>query len=157
LAGSYYLEHLTDEIQRQAEVYIDRIDEMGGALKAVELGYFQREIQESAYRYQRQVEEGERTVVGVNKYIAAAEEEPENLLRVDRTVQKQQIEFLQKVKDGRDQKAVGRALKDLAAAARGDENLMPALLECVQKYASLGEICDVLREVFGEYREQAVV
>jgi methylmalonyl-CoA mutase N-terminal domain/subunit len=157
LAGSYYLEYLTDEIQRRVEEYIAAIDELGGALKAVELGYFQKEIQNSAYRYQRQVEAGQRTVVGVNKYVVPGEEESRNLLRVDPAVQKQQIRSLEKIKKERDEKAVHSALEKLRDAASGDDNLMPPILGCVERYATLGEICDVLREEFGEYRERAVM
>jgi methylmalonyl-CoA mutase N-terminal domain/subunit len=156
LGGCYYLEHLTDEIQRQVEGYLGQIEEMGGALRAVELGYFQREIQESAYRYQRQIEERERVVVGVNKY-TTPEEEPENLLKVDPEVQRQQMKSLSETKRRRDRGAVQAALMRLQDSARGQENLMPLILECVEGYATVGEICDVLRGVFGEHREQVVV
>jgi methylmalonyl-CoA mutase N-terminal domain/subunit len=157
LGGSYYLEYLTDEIQRGVEEYLREIDQMGGALKAVELGYFQREIQESAYRSQRQIERQEQVVVGVNEYASPEEGEVENLLKVNPEVQRQQILFLNKIKGERDQRAVDTALEKLRATARGQENLMPPILECVERYASIGEICDVLRSVFGEYREQVVV
>lgn len=156
LGGSYYLEHLTDEIQRGVEEYIKKIDQMGGALQAVERGYFQKEIQKSAYRYQQQIERQERVVVGLNKY-ASSPEEPSNLLKVDPRVQRQQVLSLSRMKSGRDQGAVDAALKDLRAAASGQDNLMPLILDCVQSYATVGEICDVLREVFGEYKEEVVI
>jgi methylmalonyl-CoA mutase N-terminal domain/subunit len=157
LGGSYYLEYLTDEIQRRAQEYIAKIDEMGGALRAVEQGYFQKEIQKSAYRYQRQVESGDRTVVGVNRYLVAEEEEPEKILQVNPAVQMEQIRSLAEMKRSRDQRAVDEALSRLRLAAAGTDNLMSPIAECVKRYATLGEICDVLREVFGEYQEQVVL
>ncbi|BAD40171.1 acyl-CoA mutase large subunit family protein [Symbiobacterium thermophilum] len=150
LAGSYYVEHLTGEIERQAMAYIAKIDEMGGAVRAIERGYMQREIQEAAYQYQRQVESGERVVVGVNRF-QVEEPAPTNLLRVDPAVQEAQRRKLAEVKARRDQAAVGRALAALRAAAAGTDNLMPPILEAVKAYATLQEICDVLRDVFGEY------
>jgi len=157
LGGSYYLEYLTDQMQKGVEEYIRQIDEIGGTIKAVERGFFQREIQRSAYAYQRQVEKGQQVVVGVNRYVTEGQEEPENLLRVDPQVQKQQIRSLRRVKEGRDQGAVDKALKRLRSTASGDENLMPPILECVERYATLGEICDILRDVFGEYKEEVVL
>jgi len=157
LGGSFYLEYLTDEIERQAKEYIARIDELGGALQAVEQGYFQKEIQRSAYRYQQQVESGERTVVGVNSYMTEEAGEPESLLRVDPRVQMKQIESLAERKAGRDRQAVDQALGRLRTAARGSDNLMDPIVECVKAHATLGEICDVLREVFGEYKEKVIV
>ncbi len=151
LAGSYYVEHLTGEIERQAMAYIAKIDEMGGAVRAIERGYMQREIQEAAYQYQRQVESGERVVVGVNRF-QVEEPAPTNLLRVDPAVQEAQRRKLAEVKARRDQAAVGRALADLRAAAQGTDNLMPPILAAVKAYATLQEICDVLRGVFGEYQ-----
>ncbi len=150
LAGSYYVEHLTGEIERQAMAYIAKIDEMGGAVRAIERGYMQREIQEAAYQYQRQVESGERVIVGVNRF-QVEEPAPTNLLRVDPAVQEAQQRKLAEVKAWRDQAAVGRALAALRAAAAGTDNLMPPILEAVKAYATLQEICDVLRDVFGEY------
>ena len=157
LGGSYYLEYLTDEIQQQVEEYLRKVDEMGGALRAVELGFFQKEIQESAYRYQRQIEGLERVVVGVNEYISTEQEAVEHLLKVDPEVQRQQILFLKKTKAQRDQGAVSAALETLRAAALGQENLMPPILECVERYATIGEICDMLRGVFGEYKEHVAL
>jgi len=151
LAGSYYVEHLTGEIERQAAAYIAKIDEMGGAVKAIERGYVQREIQEAAYQYQRQVESGERIIVGLNKF-QMEEVPPENLLTVDPAVQEAQRRRLAEVKARRDQAAVDRALAALRTAAQGTANLMPPILDAVRAYATLQEICDVLRAVFGEYR-----
>ncbi len=157
LGGSYYLENLTDEIERRAREYIVKIDELGGALQAVEKGYFQTEIQKSAYRYQRQVESGDRAVVGVNRYAADEEEEPDNLLRVNPAVQKEQVESLARMKKGRDRRALKEVLDRLRMVAAGGDNLMPPVVECVKQNATLGEICDVLREVFGEYQEKVVI
>ena len=157
LGGSYYLEHLTDEIERRAREYIVKIDEIGGALQAVEEGYFQKEIQKSAYRYQRQVESGDRAVVGVNRYAADQEEEPDNLLRVNPGVQKEQLESLARMKKGRDRRAMEEVLDRLRVVAAGGDNLMPPIVECVKQNATLGEICDVLREVFGEYQEKVFI
>ena len=151
LGGSYYVENLTREIYKKAEEYIQKIDEMGGAVSAIERGYVQKEIQESAYRYQREIETGERTVVGVNRF-QVEEEKPTNLLRVDPAVRLAQIEKLKALRSERDKKKVIKALDQVRKAAQSSDNLMPPILGAVKAYATLGEICDVLREVFGEYR-----
>ncbi len=151
LGGSYYLEALTKEIYERAESYIKKIDNMGGAVAAVEQGYIQREIQDSAYRYQREIEKEERVVVGVNRF-QTEETKPNNLLRVDPATRTAQIEGLKKLKQNRDPERVERSLFYLKSGAEGSENLMPLILEAVKAYATLGEICDVLREVFGEYQ-----
>jgi methylmalonyl-CoA mutase N-terminal domain/subunit len=156
LAGSYYIENLTNEIEQQVWEYLDKIDEMGGALRAIEMGYFQKEIQNSAYEYQKAVESGEEIIVGVNKF-ETQEEPPKDLLTVDVSVQEGQIERLKKLKQNRDNHAVEASLKALETAAGTDENLMPYILECVESYATLGEICNVLRDVFGEYEETVVL
>jgi methylmalonyl-CoA mutase N-terminal domain/subunit len=156
LAGSYYVEHLTDEIERRALKYIERIDEMGGAVEAVESGFVQREIQQAAYAYQKAVESGERVVVGVNKFITDSPP-PKNLLRVDPKVREEQIAVLAKLKDQRDNQAVKQGLAALKKAALGDDNLMPPILDCVRSYATLGEICDTLRQVFGEYQAPTTI
>jgi len=150
-AGSYYVEYLTNEIEKAAREYIDRIEAMGGSAKAIEQGYMQREIQDSAYQYQRQVEQGERIIVGMNKF-QIEEEPPKNLLRVDPAVQEAQVRKLAEVKARRDAAAVERALADLRTAAQGTANLMPPILAAVKAYATLQEICDVMRDVFGEYQ-----
>lgn len=151
LAGSYYVESLTNRIEEEARTYIDRIGDMGGSVKAIESGYMQREIQESAYQYQRQVETGKRVIVGMNKF-QVEEAPPENLLRVDMSVQEAQVQKIAAVKARRDGAAVAAALADLRTAAQGTANLMPPILAAVKAYATLQEICDVLRDVFGEYR-----
>ncbi len=151
LAGSYYIEALTNEIESRAKEYIEKIDALGGALAAIERGFIQREIQESAYCYQRAVEQGEQIVVGVNEFVIQ-EKTTLRRLRVDPAVQKQQIERLQALRERRDNEEVQNLLTRLRGAAQGTENLLPIILECVEAYATLGEICGVLREVFGEYR-----
>jgi methylmalonyl-CoA mutase N-terminal domain/subunit len=150
LAGSYYIEHLTKTIEDQAMDYIRQIDDLGGAATAIEKGFVQREIQESAYRYQRAVEQGERVVVGLNKF-QVKEPKPSNLLRVDPAVRDMQMEKLARLRESRDNGKVQAALAVLKKAAQGTENLMPPILEAVRAYATLGEICDTLRGVFGEY------
>jgi len=156
LAGSYYIESLTNRIEGEAQDYIRRIDEMGGAVAAVENGFIQREIQDSAYRYQRAVETGDRIVVGLNKF-KTDEAKPSDLLRVDPAVRERQVEKLKQLKSQRNQKAVDQALTALTAAARGNDNLMPPIIEAVKAYATLGEICDTLRGVFGEYEAPVTI
>jgi methylmalonyl-CoA mutase N-terminal domain/subunit len=156
LAGSYYVEALTREIEERVEAYIEKIDEMGGAPTAIEKGYIQREIQDSAYQYQREIEKEERVVVGVNRF-QAEEEKPTNLLRVDPAVQISQIEKLKKLKSERDEEAVKKNLAQLKQAAEGSENLIPPIFDAVKAYATLGEICDVMREVYGEYQQVTTV
>lgn len=152
LAGSYYLENLTNEIYERAAAYIRKIDKLGGAAEAIEKGFVQREIQDSAYRYQREIEKEERIVVGQNRF-QVEEEKPTNLLRVDPAVRTSQIERLKKLRSERDDKMVEKGLADLKQGAEGDRNLIPLMLEAVKAYATLGEICDVLRGVFGEYQQ----
>jgi len=156
LAGSYYVEELTREIEKRVMTYIKKIDEMGGAPAAIEKGYIQREIQDSAYQYQREIEKEERVVVGVNRF-QAEEEKPTNLLRVDPAVRISQIEKLKKLKSEREDEAVKKRLSRLKQAAEGSGNLMPPILDAVKAYATLGEICDVLREVYGEYQQVTTV
>ncbi len=156
LAGSYYIESLTDQIEAKAQEYIDKIDQMGGAVAAIEKGYIQKEIQESAYRYQREIEKGERIVVGLNKFQVKEEEKPVDLLKVDPAVADRQIARLKELKASRDNAAVQKALAELKTAAEGDANLMPPILAAVKSLATLGEICDTLRAVFGEYQMAAM-
>ena len=156
LAGSYYLENLTDEIEKRAGDYIEQIDRMGGAVAAIEKGFIQKEIGDSAYRYQREVEKGERIVVGLNKFQAEKEEKPTGLLVVDPAVADRQEARLKELKNTRDQSAVQQALAELKSAAEGTGNLMPPILKAVTVLATLGEICDTLRSVWGEY-EMTVV
>jgi len=151
LAGSYYVEALTNEIESRAREYVEKIDALGGALAAIERGFIQREIQESAYRYQRAVEQGEQIVVGVNEF-AVEEKTTLRRLKVDPVVQKRQIERLQALRERRDGEKAQNLLTQLREAAQSEENLLPIILECVEAYATLGEICGVLREAFGEYK-----
>jgi len=151
LAGSYLIESWTDEIERRAVDYIEKIDAMGGALKAIEQGYVQREIQESAYRWQMAVDRRANIVVGVNRF--RADEHLElDLLRVDPTVGQRQAVRLKALRERRDNEAVSISLARLEAGARGNDNLMPLILDAVEQYATLGEICGVLRTVYGEYQ-----
>lgn len=156
LAGSYYVESMTDRIEKEALDYIARIDNMGGAVKAIERGYVQQEIQDAAYAYQMDIESGERIVVGMNKF-QIKEAPPSGLLRVDPAVGAQQSKKLQDLRAKRDNKAVEAALLALKRAAAGNENLMPLILAAVRCYATLGEICDVLRSVFGEYQQKVIL
>ncbi len=151
LAGSYYVEALTNEIESRAQDYIKKIDGIGGALAAIERGFIQREIQESAYRYQRAVERGEQIVVGVNEFVAQ-EETTLRRLKVDPVVQKRQIERLKALRERRDGEKVQVLLTRLRETAQDEGNLLPIILECVEAYATLGEICSVLRKAFGEYK-----
>ena len=150
LAGSYYVEALTDQIERQAVDYIRRIDEMGGAVRAVECGFIEGEIQDSAYRFQKAVESGDQVIVGMNRF-QTEETLPSGLLRVDPAVRQTQISRLQKLRSERDSSAVAAALVELETVAEGNGNLMPSILAAVKKRVTLGEICNVLRKVFGEY------
>ncbi len=161
LAGSYFVEYLTDEIEKRAQEYIEKIDAMGGALAAIESGYIQREIQESAYRYQRAVDRKEQIVVGVNEFTVSAETTSLQLLKVDPAVREQQMARLVALKQRRDNGRVENLLAKLEQTAlrqaypepsRREENLLPVILECVESYATLGEICGALRRVFGEYK-----
>ncbi|MBI5250859.1 MAG: methylmalonyl-CoA mutase family protein [Desulfomonile tiedjei] len=150
LAGSYYIEALTDEIERRASEYIKKIDEMGGAVRAVECGYIEDEIHESAYSFQKAVESGERVIVGVNRFQTDTPY-PTGLLRVDPAVGKRQVERLEKLRAERNNPAVTAALEELRKTAQSNGNLMPPILKAVKERATLGEICNVLREIFGEY------
>jgi len=152
LGGSYYIEKLTDRIEEEAVKYIEQIEDLGGALRAIEMGFQQREIQEASYRYQMAVDNRRRTVVGVNEFTAEEDRRPE-ILRVRPEVVKRQIERLDRVRAERDGARAGNLLRLLDEAARSQANLMPVLIECVENYVTVGEICLVLRGVFGEQRE----
>ncbi|MDK2877564.1 MAG: methylmalonyl-CoA mutase, N-terminal domain [Thermoanaerobacteraceae bacterium] len=156
LAGSYYVEHLTNTIEQKAREYIDKIDKLGGAAKAIEKGFMQQEIQDSAYRYQMEVESGRRIVVGVNKF-QIEEEPPKGLLKVNPEVGIMQEKKLKELKSTRDNLAVAEALKELERVAKTDDNLMPVILKCVKSYCTLGEICNTLRKVFGEYKASITI
>ncbi len=155
LAGSYYVEQLTDSIEEKANEYLKTIEDMGGALQAIERGYVQREIQESAYRFQRSVEAGESTVVGVNRFTTDEAQQPP-VLRIDPEATQAQLSRLEGVRARRDPMAVATALKRVEEAARGSENTMPAFIEAVENDVTLGEICDTLRHVWGVYQEAIV-
>ncbi len=157
LAGSYFIEYLTDEIEQRAEAYIDRIEAMGGAVKAVEEGYIQREIQNAAYRTQQAIEAGDEIVVGVNRF--QVEEQPlADILRMDAAAQEAQIERVRALRASRDNRRVAELLSQIEMTAREpNAPLMPLFVEAVQAYATLGEISDVLRQVFGEYRAPTMI
>jgi len=152
VGGSYYIEHLTDSLEKEAGNYIAKIDNLGGAVAAIEQGYQQREIQDSSYRYQKEIESGKRTVVGVNKFVSPYPKIV-GLLRVKPEVEKRQKERTAQVRKDRNNSDVRKALKRLEDITRSKDNTMPAFLECVEAYATLGEICDVLRKIFSTQKE----
>jgi methylmalonyl-CoA mutase N-terminal domain/subunit len=156
LAGSYYVEKITDEIEEEAAAYIKKIDEMGGMVRAIEQRYPQGEIERSAYKYQQEIERKERVIVGVNRYVTEEDAQPE-ILTISEEATRRQIDRLHKVRAERDAATVTRALDALEEAARGDANLMPLILDAVQAYASVGEVCDRLRNAFGEYEENTTL
>jgi methylmalonyl-CoA mutase N-terminal domain/subunit len=155
LAGSYYIEYLTNQIEEEATRYIEKIDSMGGAVTAIEKGYIQREIVESAYKHQKEVENKDKIIVGVNEF-TIEEEVPIKILRIDPTVEKKQVERLKTVKTKRNNKKVKDIIDELRRVAESDKNLIPIIFQAVKEYASLGEICDALREVFGEYKAPSI-
>jgi methylmalonyl-CoA mutase N-terminal domain/subunit len=155
LGGSYFVEGLTDETERAAMDYLNRIDALGGVLACIQNGFFQREIAESAYRFQQEIDQHKRTIVGVNDYIIE-EDIKVPTLYIDRVGERAHLERLNRVRRERDNAAVKRSLEKLRRVAEGTENTMPAIIEAVKTYASLGEIMDVFRTVFGEYIEPAV-
>ncbi len=152
LAGSYVIEHLTDEIERRACDYIERIDAMGGALAAIEAGFIQGEINDAAYAYQKAVESKEQIVVGVNQFTSGESQNHRDILRVDPATEQGQRDKLAKLRAERDNGKVAELLGQLETAAKGSENLMPLFVTCVENDVTLGEVCKVLRGVFGEYR-----
>jgi methylmalonyl-CoA mutase N-terminal domain/subunit len=156
VAGSYAIEKLTDEIEAGAREYIDRIDAMGGMLRAIETGYVQQEIQKSAYEYQQAVERGEQVVVGINRF-QAEEERPIPTLQIDPQIERTQVERLKGLRGRRDAAKSSAALGEVERRARGRENLMPAILAAVEAFATVGEISDALRRAFGEYQESVVI
>lgn len=156
LAGSYYIEAMTNDIETKAIEYIKKIDDIGGAVKAIERGYIQQEIQDSAYKYQMEIESNERIIVGMNKF-QIKEGSPKGLLRVDPVVGEHQKQKLVTLRQERDNNNVNTTLEALRKAAQTDENLMPFIIDAVRTYATLGEICGVLREVFGEYQQSVIL
>jgi len=155
LGGSYYIEWLTDKMEEECYKYWDRVEQLGGVLPAIEKGFFQREIAKSAYKYQKEIDEKKRIIVGVNKYQL---DEPIEIpiLKMDEKGEERQINRLKKLRKERNNQKVERNLKRLRKAAEGDKNLMPFILDCVHSYATLGETCQVLRDVFGEYKEPVI-
>jgi len=157
LAGSYFVESLTDKMEDEAESYFDEIEKRGGVIPAIEEGYFQKEIAKAAYSYQRAIEKHDRVVVGVNEFVEEEEEIRIPLLKIDKQVEIDQCEALDKLRKERDNDAVKRSLDNLRIAAEGDGNTVAAILECVRAYATEGEMCDVMREVWGEYTEKSII
>jgi methylmalonyl-CoA mutase N-terminal domain/subunit len=156
LGGSFFVEKLTKELEEGALAYFDQIDKMGGMVEAIDRGFPQREIAESSYRFQREVERKERIIVGVNDFVQESEPSIETLY-IDESTAERQLARLEALKRSRDKARVGRALDALRTAALGTENLMPRILEAVRAYATLGEMCDALRDVWGEYEEVPVI
>ncbi len=156
LAGSYFVEDLTDKIEQEASDYIEKIDSMGGMIEAIQSGYVQKEIQEAAYRFEKEVESGDRVVVGVNKF-QIEENDYKDILKIDMRIQDEQIRFLKKVRAERNNSETAAKLNELKEVAKGETNLMPYILNAVKSYASVGEICNTLRVVYGEYKEQVFV
>jgi len=156
LAGSFYVEAMTDRIEKEAKDYINKIDSLGGMIEAINSGYVQSEIQKAAYKYEKEFESGERVVVGVNKYQSTQEENPD-LLKIDMKVQNEQIKLLTKVKAERNNEDIKSKLQKLQNAAEGNSNLIPYIIEAVKTYATIGEISNTLREVFGEYKENVTI
>ncbi len=157
LAGSYFIESLTDKIEKAVWQYLNKIEQMGGMVKAIEMGYIQKEIQNAAYRYQQEIEKNERVIVGVNQFTVEDETIPD-ILRVDPSIRKTQLNKLKKLKAERDNSQVIELLEKVRKAAKDEKvNLIPFILEAVKAYATLGEICGILREEFGEYQESVVL
>ncbi len=156
LGGSYYVEWLTNQLERGITEYISQIDSMGGALSAIEKGYVQREIANSAYNYQKAVDSGEQTIIGINKFVTEEEHIPATL-EIGEEASKMQVERVRRLKAERDSKRVREVLSEVSSVARGRENVMPVIIEAVKAYATVGEVSDALREVFGEYREPSIL
>jgi methylmalonyl-CoA mutase N-terminal domain/subunit len=157
MAGSFYMEALTNEMEEKAWEYIRKVDDMGGAIAAIEKGFFQKEIADSAYKYQREIDEKKRTIVGVNDYTVDEKECPIELLRVDPKAEAEQVTSLQKLKRERDNRKVKEMLEKLHYAVQKDENLMPMMIEAVKAYVTIGEITEILKQVYGEYKELIIV
>ncbi len=156
LAGSYYVEHLTNKLEEEAEAYFQRIEDLGGVVKAIDLGFFQKEISDAAYHYQREIEKKTKIVVGVNEYVVADEKIEIDLLKINPKVEEAQGKALKQLKEERDNGVARAAIDKLGQAAAGTENLMPRILDCSRAYCTLGEMIEVLRTVFGVYKEPIV-
>jgi len=157
LAGSYFVEAMTDKIEAEAEKYLDEIERRGGVVKCIEEGYLQREIAKASYRYQKEIEKKERIIVGINEYVMEDEKIEIPILKIDASVEKEQKAFVKKIREDRDNDKVARTLEDLKKCAEGDGNTLKAMLDCVRVYATEGEICDALRPIFGEYVEPPII
>jgi len=157
LAGSYFVEALTDKMEADAEKYLEEIDRRGGVLKGIEEGYFQREIAKAAYRYQKEIEKKDRIIVGINDYVLENEKITIPILKIDESVERGQTAFIKKIRAERDNDKVKRTLEDLAVAAKGTGNTLKAILDCVRVYTTEGEIIDTLRPIFGEYIEPPII
>jgi methylmalonyl-CoA mutase N-terminal domain/subunit len=155
LGGSYFVEALTNQMEEEAFAIIRKIDDMGGMLAAIEKSFPQREIADSAYHYQREIDENKKTVVGVNKYITE-ESVPVDILEIDDTLERMQIEKTNRVKNTRDHKKVMECLDNLGDACAGNRNAMDPIIDAVKVYATLQEVCDVFRKAFGEYRDPGI-
>jgi methylmalonyl-CoA mutase N-terminal domain/subunit len=156
LAGSYYVEHLTNKMEEEAEAYFRKIDDLGGVVRAIDLGFFQKEISDAAYRYQKELEARTKIVVGVNEFVLEDEEIGIDILKIDPRVEEEQSKALEKLRAERDGNTADAALAELKRAATGTDNLMPRIIKCSRAYCTLGEMIGVLREVFGEYKEPIV-
>ncbi len=156
LAGSYYVESLTNELEEEAYDYFDKVEALGGVIPAIEKGFFQREIANASYRYQKEIEDNKRTIVGVNDYVLEDEDITIPVLKIDPEVEKKQVERLERVRRERDNKEVRAALDALRKASEGKDNVMPHVVRAVRAYASVGEICDVWRDAFGEWDEPKI-
>jgi methylmalonyl-CoA mutase N-terminal domain/subunit len=156
LAGSYYIETLTNEMEEEAYKYFDKVEALGGVVEAIEKGFFQREIAEASYRYQREIDSGDRKIVGVNDYVLEDEKITIPVLKIDEEVERRQVQRTQKIRSTRDNEKVDEALDGLRKASEGDENVMPHIVEAVREYATIGEIFEVWRELWGEWDEPKI-
>jgi methylmalonyl-CoA mutase N-terminal domain/subunit len=156
LAGSYYVEHLTSKLEEEAEAYFSKIESLGGVVKALDTGFFQKEISDAAYRYQKEIEAKTKIVVGLNEYVIEDESLDIDLLKVDPQVEEEQSGALKQLRSERDNLAAGSALKELSRAAAGTDNLMPRILDCARAYCTEGEMIETLRQVFGGYKEPII-
>jgi len=155
LAGSYYVEWLTNKMEQESELYFDKIEDLGGVIPAIKANFFQKEIANASYKYQKEIENNERTIVAVNQYKQADSCSTE-ILKLNDSIAEVQIKKLNEIKDSRNNDQVEDKLKELKKAAEGTENLMPYIIDAVREYASVGEIMNVLKEVFGVYREDSI-
>jgi methylmalonyl-CoA mutase N-terminal domain/subunit len=152
LAGSYFVEKLTNRMEEEAEKYFERIEKLGGVVSAIEKGFFQREIADAAYRYQREIEQHKRIIVGINEYVEEGKPEIE-ILKISPEVEAEQHRRLKKLRERRDNNTCKQRIEDLRAACRGTDNVMPRILECTRAFCTLGEIVEAMKDVFGTYTE----